>query len=312
MSRSRSLQHSRRSSTPKISRHTTDVTTTPYRLATDSPSRQLQRELQQLEISSQKQFSAQLDREDDEREVLHREALTEASARHDRIRREAEQLREQLEQQVQAERRRREEEAQKENDRLRREREEQELAAKKRQESERARTAELEAKRAAEVKRTEKEAAERRKQDQERRDAEAAQKLEEEQAAEIRRKDEARAAEARAKQSAITSQQAQTAPTTKVSTQPAHQVTQLPQSINLNPQWEEEHQRYLTIHQRLKELRNGMVSQAKQNPELKQAMGDMRREIKKSVGQVREGKGANSNQVCRIIHLTIYNADLPL
>ena len=51
----------------------------PYRLATDSPSRQLQWELQQLAISSQEQFIAQLGREDREREVLHRKALSEAS-----------------------------------------------------------------------------------------------------------------------------------------------------------------------------------------------------------------------------------------
>ena len=48
-------------------------------MATDSPSRQLQWELQQLAISSQEQFIAQLGREDREREVLHRKALSEAS-----------------------------------------------------------------------------------------------------------------------------------------------------------------------------------------------------------------------------------------
>lgn len=41
-----------------------------------------------------------------------------------------------------------------------------------------------------------------------------------------------------------------------------------------------------------------MHTQAKQNAQLKVCMGDMRREIRKSVGQLRDGKGANKVQVC--------------
>jgi nucleoporin GLE1 len=58
--------------------------------------------------------------------------------------------------------------------------------------------------------------------------------------------------------------------------------------------------RYTTIHKNLKELRKSMVEQAKTNRALKERMGDMRREIRKSVGQLTGGvPGVNRQQVCR-------------
>jgi nucleoporin GLE1 len=57
--------------------------------------------------------------------------------------------------------------------------------------------------------------------------------------------------------------------------------------------------RYQTIHQNLKDLRKDLVQQAKVNPRLKARMGDMRREIRKSVGQLTGEKGANTSQVIR-------------
>lgn len=44
--------------------------------------------------------------------------------------------------------------------------------------------------------------------------------------------------------------------------------------------------RYAEIHKNLKTLRKSMAEQAKTNPALKERMGDMRREIRKSVGQL--------------------------
>jgi nucleoporin GLE1 len=44
--------------------------------------------------------------------------------------------------------------------------------------------------------------------------------------------------------------------------------------------------RYAEIHKNLKTLRRSMADQAKTNPALKERMGDMRREIRKSVGQL--------------------------
>nr|6B4G_A Chain A, Nucleoporin GLE1 [Thermochaetoides thermophila DSM 1495]6B4G_C Chain C, Nucleoporin GLE1 [Thermochaetoides thermophila DSM 1495]6B4G_E Chain E, Nucleoporin GLE1 [Thermochaetoides thermophila DSM 1495]6B4G_G Chain G, Nucleoporin GLE1 [Thermochaetoides thermophila DSM 1495]6B4H_A Chain A, Nucleoporin GLE1 [Thermochaetoides thermophila DSM 1495]6B4H_C Chain C, Nucleoporin GLE1 [Thermochaetoides thermophila DSM 1495] len=49
------------------------------------------------------------------------------------------------------------------------------------------------------------------------------------------------------------------------------------------------HMRYVEIHRNLKGLRKYMAEQAKTNLKLKQRMGDMRREIRKSVGQLTTG-----------------------
>jgi nucleoporin GLE1 len=54
---------------------------------------------------------------------------------------------------------------------------------------------------------------------------------------------------------------------------------------------------YVLIHQSLKALRKSLGDQAKVNPALKDRMGDMRREIRKSVGQLTGGAGANRPQV---------------
>lgn len=47
--------------------------------------------------------------------------------------------------------------------------------------------------------------------------------------------------------------------------------------------------RYVEIHKKLKELRKFMMEQAKTNTALKSRMGDMRREIRKSMGQLTTG-----------------------
>lgn len=64
------------------------------------------------------------------------------------------------------------------------------------------------------------------------------------------------------------------------------------------------------IHQRLKELRRSMLEQAKQNPALKQRMGDMRREIRKCVGQLTSGSQANKGQVTPPANLALRDLSL--
>ena len=277
-----------------------DVMASPYRVAPDSPSRQLLWELNQLAISTQQDFYAQLDREDEEREAQHRQALAKASKRHERIRRDAEQCRLQFEQQIKAERRRQEEERQRETERLRQEQLEQELAARKREEKERAKTAELEEQRVAAIKRAEKDAADRLKAERVRQDAEkAARQSIAERDAENRRIDEVRTAEAKAKANA-----ASLITPTRSSTAIPSQITQPIRPATLISEVTAEHQRYLEIHRSLKELRKGLAAQGAQNPELKNAMGNMRREIRKCVGQIREGKGTNNTlPVCYTINL---------
>jgi nucleoporin GLE1 len=58
-------------------------------------------------------------------------------------------------------------------------------------------------------------------------------------------------------------------------------------------------EKYLEIHKRLKQLRAFVTEHAKQDPGLKKKMGEMRREIRKSVGQLTEGRGANRTPVSK-------------
>lgn len=61
--------------------------------------------------------------------------------------------------------------------------------------------------------------------------------------------------------------------------------------------------RYTVIHRNLKALRKSITEQAKTNRALKGRMGDMRREIRKSVGQLTSGTGGvNTKQVCLLPH----------
>ncbi|KAI0388818.1 GLE1-domain-containing protein [Xylariaceae sp. FL0594] len=57
---------------------------------------------------------------------------------------------------------------------------------------------------------------------------------------------------------------------------------------------------YTVIHQNLKKLRAFMAEQAKAVPELKARMGDMRREMRKSLGQFVTEKGGNKQQTSKI------------
>jgi nucleoporin GLE1 len=54
---------------------------------------------------------------------------------------------------------------------------------------------------------------------------------------------------------------------------------------------------YVEIHKRLKQVRAYTMDFAKKDPALKKKVGEMRREIRKSVGQLTEGKGANKTPV---------------
>ncbi|KAI1391370.1 GLE1-domain-containing protein [Hypoxylon trugodes] len=54
--------------------------------------------------------------------------------------------------------------------------------------------------------------------------------------------------------------------------------------------------RYVQIHRNLKKLRASLLQQAKTSPLLKQRLGDMRRELRKNMGQLVGEKGANRTQ----------------
>ena len=60
---------------------------------------------------------------------------------------------------------------------------------------------------------------------------------------------------------------------------------------------EAQHQRYLQIHQNLKRFRKEFWAECKKDTNLKSKVGDMRRAIKTSVGQLTDTKGANRQPV---------------
>ena len=282
-----------------------NIRPSPSKVAPDSPSRQLLYELNRLAISDQQQFLSRLDRENEQRENIHREALAAAAAQHERVREGVELERRRLETQIQAERERRDEDARREIEQQRREKAAREIEERKR-EIERVKAEEEHTRRLAEL-------------DKQRRETEDAAKLRRQQQEEdeSRRAREADAANQRRLQESqrppTQPQQLPTPPTipavqsTTLAKSPPFQSATIPQASAStssqpvttikDPGLEEEHNRYLAIHKRLKEMRQFMAAEAKKNKTLKDSMGDMRREMKKSVGQLTEGKGANSQSV---------------
>ncbi|KAL8798971.1 MAG: hypothetical protein Q9182_006249 [Xanthomendoza sp. 2 TL-2023] len=261
-----------------------------WKTAQDSPSRQLLWELNRLVLSEQEESFQRLDRESQQREAAHKNALAEAIARHDKVRNDAEAERDRHERQQQQERAQREEEQRQQAEREKQAELERERAAKRRL-AEQAEAA-ARAERAATQEREAEEARE--KAEKDRREARAVQeKKEEQEAADRKRVSEER--KAKIENSAAAARPTPTSKTIQSATsEPAANTLS---KITLDPGREAEHQRYLGIHQTLKELRKFMMQQAKQNPALKEKMGDMRRELRKSVGQLREGKGKNTPQV---------------
>ncbi len=276
----------------------------PWKAARDSPSKQLLWELSRLAVTQQEDLYERLDREAQEREAAHRTVLALSQARHEQVRRDAEIERDRLdrlEKQAIQDRERREAEARQEAENRR------EAAARQQEERQRQqaeqvrlekRRAEERAEAAARAERaaTEKRNAEtaRQQAENDRHNAEAQRAKEAAQEAVVRRKaEEARKAEQASNASA-------TRPTTK--SQPTFSTAQPPGESTARQtrlvRQEAEHQRYLEIHKNLKDLRKHMDQQAKQDPKLKAKMGDMRRNVRKSVGQILDGKpGANKKPV---------------
>ncbi|KAK6954172.1 Nuclear pore complex nucleoporin component [Daldinia eschscholtzii] len=58
--------------------------------------------------------------------------------------------------------------------------------------------------------------------------------------------------------------------------------------------------RYVEIHRNLKKLRASLLQQSKLSPPLKKRMGDMRRELRKNMGQLVGEKGGNKKQIAAI------------
>ncbi|KAF7718149.1 Uncharacterized protein PECH_005601 [Penicillium ucsense] len=261
----------------------------------DSPTRQLILELAQdlAQVSlfnddlrrvheyERKTYYEELDRIDREREAVHTAALDKVAAFHDRVRQQAEAT---LAAHLRAEeeaRRRAEDAARKERERL--ERIEREKAEQLRRQQE-------EASRLAAEKKAKEEAAKRAADEAERarkaaQEEKARRQREESERAETRKRqqDEAdKRAQREAEQQAIVLAQGKIGPR------------------GLTAEETRIQDRYVEVHQTLKQMREWLRGLGTENPPLKQAMGDIRRSIKKCVGQLRDGKGTNKAQTAQI------------
>jgi nucleoporin GLE1 len=251
--------------------------------------RELTRDLEQVRIHNaevikvkayeRKSFYENLDRLEREREEEHNAGLTAAAARHEEVRREAEDTLKEYFRQLEEERLRKEEEERRERERLEKERAEKER--REREEAER-REAEKRAKEEAARKKAEEEerarkAAEDEKQRKENERVEQENKRQEEERQRLAKEEtERRAAEEK-------KQRLEKLRELGGGRRTAQEVA--------------EQRRYVELHQHLKKFRKYMMDQTKNNPTLKQHMGDMRRKIKKCVGQLTEVKGSNKQPV---------------
>lgn len=302
----------------------------PYRGSTDSPTRLIE-EFSKVYIDDEKAFRKRLDEQADEQERLHRQALAKSLKEHEEIRQSAERARERL--QLEIERMKAEKAASEqialEAERLRAA--EAEAAAKQR-ELEAVKRSEEALRLAAQKQREVEEAqqrieAQRRQEDEDKRKREN-ERIQKEEAEKKRREEaaakehaEAEEAAKKAAQPAVAPQQPPTPAPQTNGTQPAQSTAAAQPSSATEPaksrnsvlvpggirtplqEREAEHKRYLDLHKQLKVMRNETLEKAKQIG-VKNEVGDMRREVKKSMGQMvtgrtRDDKLANQQVVSR-------------
>ena len=271
-----------------------------------SPSQQLLRELQcalsqiqlhEVEAKKVRAFNRRsylegLEAKDIERTQADIAALAAATAKHEAVREEAEAvLRKHVQEIEETERRRQAEEARLAHEKAARERAQRERA--EREEAERQANIERERERAetarqvAEEKaRADAHAARQKEQEEAAARAEANRDRAERVAADNTKADEAAAEEKAARDVAAAAQKSSTALT-----------EQAQQSGALSHELQQLHYRYLQIHGQLKQFRKDFMAQIKTNKELKNVVGDMRRGIRTSVGQLTDNKTENVKAV---------------
>ncbi|KAI9670614.1 MAG: hypothetical protein M1831_005834 [Alyxoria varia] len=113
-------------------------------------------------------------------------------------------------------------------------------------------------------------------------------KIEERERQERIKREEAEAAQGRAQQQSTPQQPiAPAAPSQSTSTSPtAWDGIRTPQAAR-----DAEHKRYLNLHKSLKQMRQQVLDHAKSNPDLKTQLGNWRRQIKKTIGQLTDNNG---------------------
>ncbi|KAI9698870.1 MAG: hypothetical protein M1820_007377 [Bogoriella megaspora] len=92
------------------------------------------------------------------------------------------------------------------------------------------------------------------------------------------------------------------APSPAVQLQPPAQPAPAQSGTRDQVEIENEHSKYVTIHQQLKTMRKQVMDLCKQDRELKLRLGDMRRDINTRVGQLSNDKAANRTPILKIIN----------
>lgn len=264
----------------------------------DSPSRQLildleralnqvqihEAELQKLYTYDRRLFQEKLDLLDTKKAQEDVSALVAATSRHETVRKEAEAELQQHYREVEEQERLKKQD---EERRVLEQRAREKAEAERKAVEEATRKARIEREEATARKRAEDKAkaeeAERRRRD----DALAREKAEKER----KRKEErekAKALEQALEEKTARESAAQAAAKTKQPLQLQGQSAPI-----LSSGQEAQHQRYLHIHQHLKQFRKEFWAQCKKDTNLKPKVGDMRRAIKTSIGQLTEARGAN-------------------
>ncbi|KAF2661365.1 hypothetical protein K491DRAFT_587364 [Lophiostoma macrostomum CBS 122681] len=252
----------------------------------DSPSRQMLLDFSQMLVRSDQEFNARLDSAAAVHTRRNSEQLSQAALDHERVRQGAQLEINRLIREQELQRQRREDQQRQELERLDREKARQEAEIRQRQVEAKQREEET-ARREAQHKRQIEEAESRRKAQQEQ--EAAAQRLKAQQESERKAREAAAAAEqVRAAQQTPQAPQRPAAPAAPAAI-PSAAITrpfparQAPGAYDP----EEIHNRYLTLHKRMKDFWKPFKQQsaAKGNP-LKAAVGDMRREMRTAMGQI--------------------------
>ncbi|KIW91328.1 uncharacterized protein Z519_08224 [Cladophialophora bantiana CBS 173.52] len=273
----------------------------------DSPSRQLQWELERalsqihlheierskLHAYQKRQQQEELDALESAQAEVHRIELNAAKAQHEVVRKQAEAVLQAYIQQEEEDRRRREEEE-------RRRLEEEESQRRAEAEAKAQAHARAQARRRAEEERRALEEKERREreeralQEAERQAKQKAEAEERERKEKEATEQKQREAKAKAEQeAALKRQEAERAVTaTKVTVPPSTTPAQ-GKDTSPAPEVEAQHANYLVLHKKLKKFRSDFWIAAKKDPSLKPHVGDMRRAIRTSVGQLTDDKVGN-------------------
>lgn len=277
----------------------------------DSPSRQLgfelERALEQLQIHdyerrkvhayNRRSYHEELEAKDLALAKAHMEALEAASAKHEAVRQEAEAVLQRHLKEQEEKRRREEEEERRRQERELKEKAERERKAKEeverkariereRQEAEARRVAEEEARAQAEA-----------EAEAERKQREASAQREQERKAQAEKERLEREAQAKAQVEKAAAEQR------KVESARAATVSLPAGFYSASPEAEKAHGEYLMLHRKLKGFRKTFWESAKQNKQLKAAVGDMRRAMRTSVGQLTDDKVGNKKAVSTIVIL---------